>query len=114
MAHEWNGSSEQRSEPSAGRLFQDFPNRFDGTRLAEVGTLLLFNHANGVDERGTENRCGCRSSKSRVFTFAKEERETQTVDENSWMGKAQDGEFKVLTSIIQLNPFYSAKNYDDW
>ena len=73
MTHKRNGTTKEWSKAGTGGLFQNFPNGLDGTGLTKVGTLLLFNHADGVDKGGAENGSGRGGGEAWILSFAEKE-----------------------------------------
>lgn len=79
MPHERDSSSEERGKVGRSRLAQNFQNGFDGARLTEISSLLLFNHTNRIDKGCRENG-GCRrSDKARILTFTEKERKAKSI-----------------------------------
>ena len=61
MSHQRNRSPKQRSEILTRRLLQNLKNWFTPSGLLVVRSLLLLDHSNGVNEKGTSDggsRCG--------------------------------------------------------
>jgi len=77
MPHEGNGTTKEGREVLGGRFLQDFGNGFGGARGFEKGALLLFNHANGINEGGTENGGGRGGRHARILAFAEEKAKAQ-------------------------------------
>eukprot|EP00978_Attheya_sp_CCMP212_P007038 scaffold16421_cov51-Attheya_sp.AAC.7 len=59
MSHEGDGTPEEGAELLGGRLAQNFHNGLGFASLLEEGTLLLLDHANGVDKGSTEDGGAC-------------------------------------------------------
>jgi len=76
VSHQGDCSTEERFEILGGRLFENFHYGLGSTGLFEIGSLLLFNHSDRVDEGSRQDGSTSGGKSSGVLAISQEERNT--------------------------------------
>mmetsp|Transcript_52330 Transcript_52330/g.87413 ORF Transcript_52330/g.87413 Transcript_52330/m.87413 type:complete len:225 (+) Transcript_52330:986-1660(+) len=81
VSHQWHGATEQGTEVLGGTLPENIHDWLGCASLLEVGTLLLLDHTDGVDERSREDGGTRGSNHSDVISVTTEEGNAQQQSE---------------------------------